>query len=606
MASPSLDEYDVIFAGAGTSGGVAAGRLAAADPSLKILLIEAGPHVREDDNFVQPAKCLSHLRPDNPIWKVHVSNVSEYLGGRSQIVTCPHVVGGSSSVNFTLYNRAVASDFDDWEQVHKNPGWGAKDLVPLLRKTETYQVAPGKDDIHGYSGPLKVSYGGKFTNVGRDFLDVAKGFDTAREHSDDPNNIYVSNVYGRMQKWIDGMTGKRSDVAHHYLYNHTNTTGLEILTGSLVKRVIFEGKRAVGVEYVPNPVFQPDADKTQVRTVRAKKLVVICAGTFGSPGILERSGIGAKDVLGKAGVPQIVDLPGVGEHYQDHSTLFPPYLATADSFTLDGIGRGDPEETAMWHQQWVKDGQGMMAHNGMDAGIKWRPNEEELKEIGPEFEQRWKEYFADKPDKPVFYFCPLSMFVGDPSSVPPRKYFCLGYFPAYPKGMGHVHINSGDDVHAALDFETAYCRAPEDMALLKYGYKLTREYARRMPCYEGEYTPHHPLFPSGSATLCAQNVAPVSVDAPRLVYTKEDDKALEAHLRKFVVTAWHFMGTCAMKPREQGGVVDCNLNVWGVEGLKVCDLSVPPSNVCANTYSTALLVGEKGAVIIGNELGIKA
>lgn len=90
---------------AGTSGGVAAGRLAAADPSLKILLIESGPHVKDDFNFVQPGKCLSHLRPDNPIWKVHVSNVSEYLGGRPQIVTCPHVVGGGSSVNCECSRR---------------------------------------------------------------------------------------------------------------------------------------------------------------------------------------------------------------------------------------------------------------------------------------------------------------------------------------------------------------------------------------------------------------------------------------------------------------------------------------------------------------------
>lgn len=116
-----------------------------------------------------------------------------------------------------MYNRAVASDFDDWEQVHKNPGWGAKDLVPLLKKvrkyptelqrsrepirtcfwqTEAYQVVPGKDDVHGYSGPLKVSYGGKFTNIGQDFLEVAKKFDPAREHTEDPNQIYKSNAYG--------------------------------------------------------------------------------------------------------------------------------------------------------------------------------------------------------------------------------------------------------------------------------------------------------------------------------------------------------------------------------------------------------------------------
>lgn len=604
MAAPSLDEYDIIFAGAGTAAGVAAGRLAAADPALRILLIESGPHVKDDFKFTQPGHCLSHLRPDNPIWKVHVSNVSEYLGGRPQVVTCAHVVGGGSSVNFTIYNRAVASDFDDWEQEYKNPGWGAADIVPLLKKTETYQVAPGKDDVHGYTGPLRVSHGGQFTNVGRDFLDVARAFDPARAHTDDPNQVYASNAYGRMQKFIDGETGRRSDVAHHYLYNHLQTTGLEILPGTLVKRVIFEGKRAVGVEYAANPIFQPDADKTQLRTVRAKRLVVVSAGTFGSPGILERSGIGAKDVLAKAGVEQVVDLPGVGENYQDHPTAFVPYLASPDTDTLDGIGRGDPEETSLWHEQWLKDGKGLLAHNGLDAAIKLRPNEAELKEIGPAFEQRWKDYFVDKPDKPVLFLCAMAMFIGDPTSVPPRKYFSMGYFLAYPKATGHVHITSADDLTAPLDFETAYGKAPEDMAVLKFGYKRGREFARRMACYAGEYTLNHPAFAATGGAACASDVQPVPADAPPLVYTAEDDAALEDYIRKFVVTAWHFMGTCAMKPREEGGVVDADLNVYGVEGLKVLDLSIPPSNVCANTYSTTLAIGEKGAVIIGRELGI--
>ena len=115
----------------------------------------------------------------------------------------------------------------------------------------------------------------------------------------------------------------------------------------------------------------------------------------------------------------------------------------------------------------------------MDAGVKLRPSAEELKDFGPEFEQRWKEYFADKPDKPVIFMCPLTMcvpvekspiwqlvwlsyiirFIGDPTSVPPRKYFCMGYFPGYPKATGHVHIKSADDLSAPLDFETAYCKA---------------------------------------------------------------------------------------------------------------------------------------------------
>nr|ALJ82900.1 alcohol oxidase [Irpex lacteus] len=605
MASPALTEYDVIFVGAGTSGGVAAGRLAVADPSLKILLVEAGPHVKDDEAFVQPAKCLSHLRADNPVFKVHVSEHSEFLG-RQQAVTVPHVVGGGSSVNFTIYNRAVASDFDDWEKVHENPGWGAKDLVPLLRKTENYQVAEGKDDVHGYGGPINVSYGGKFTNVGKDFLDVAKEFDKTRTSTDDPNAVIRdTNHYGRFQKFIDGKTGKRSDVAHHFLYNNLKTTGLEILTGTFVKRVIFENKRATGIEIIPNLTFQPNADATKSKVIRAKRLVVISSGTFGSPQVLERSGIGAKSILEKAGVTQLVDLPGVGENFQDHTTLFTTYHATPDSDTLDGIGRGDPEDLKQFGDQFWKDGTGIMAHNGVDGGIKYRPSAAELEAIGPDFKKRWDEYFVGKDDKPVLWMCQLSLFLGDPHSVPARKYFTIGFFAGYPVSTGHVHIKDGQNPDAAIDFEGAYVKRPEDMAVMKFGYKLGREFARRMQCYDGEFVPGHPEFPTGSEATVHTSAKPVPVGAPRINYTAEDDKALEAGIRKLVAPAWHFIGTNAMKPRERGGVVDPKLNVYGVEGLKVCDISILPSNVCANTYSTALLVGEKGAVIIAEELGIQ-
>ncbi|KAI0685099.1 hypothetical protein BC835DRAFT_1291050 [Cytidiella melzeri] len=610
MASPSLTEYDIIFVGAGTSGGVAAGRLAIADPSLKILLIEAGPHVKDDEAFVQPAKCLSHLRADNPVFKVHVSEHCEFLG-RKQVVTVPHVVGGGSSVNFTIYNRAVASDFDDWEKVHENTGWGAKDLVPLLKKTENYQVADGKDDVHGYGGPINVSYGGIMTNVGQDFLDVAKEFDRTRIITDDPNavtrttNDYGGNLTRSDFRFIDGKTGKRSDVAHNFVYNNQKDTGLEVLTGTFVKRVIFENKRATGVEIVPNLRFQPNADATETQIIGAKKLVVVSSGTFGSPQILERSGIGGKSILERAAVKQLVDLPGVGENFQDHTSLFVPYHATPDSDTLDGIGRGDPEDLKKFGDQFWKDGTGVMAHNGVDAGIKYRPSPTELEEIGPEFKKRWDEYFADKEDKSVLWMCQMSLLLGDPLSVPARKYFTMGMFVGYPISTGHVHIKDGQNPDEAVDFEGAYLKCPEDMAVIKFGYKRSREFARRMPCYEGEFVAAHPEFPEGSEATVHASAKPVPISAPCIKYTAEDDKALEAYIRKFVAAAWHFIGTCAMKPREKGGVVDNKLNVYGVEGLKVCDISILPSNVCANTYSTALVVGEKGAVIIAEELGLK-
>ncbi|KIJ66955.1 GMC oxidoreductase [Hydnomerulius pinastri MD-312] len=602
MSIPSQSEYDVIFAGGGAAACLAAGRLADADPTLKILVLEQGLHTRNIDAHTQPARYFSHLAPTSKTVTFNVGNPSEALGGRSLVTPSGRCVGGGSSVNFTMYTRAAASDYDDWETVHGNTGWGSKDLVPLLKKTETYQVKEG-EDTHGYSGPLKVSWGGVYTNVGRQFLDVASQFDKERGSIGDVNGLYKCNAYGRWQKWIDGETGRRSDVPHHFIYNKIHKN-LEVIDGKRVKRVIFEGNRATGVEYSGDLASCPDGDQT-VHTAKASRLVVLSAGTFGSPTILERSGIGAKAVLEGAGVEQLVDLPGVGENYQDHNVVFVPYLASEQAETLDALFRGEKEEEEKCVAQWVKEGKGLLAHNGLDAGVKLRPTAAELEELGPEFEERWKSYFANAPDKPVIWVGPVSAYLGDPSIASPRKYYSVGYFTQYPVSLGKVHIKSGSDHHAAPDFTPGFLSDPADLATLRWGYKVSRELARRMGIYRGEFLPGNPKFSEDATSVCKERDGPVDVNALPIAYTAEDDKAIEAYNRSYVQTAWHSLGTCAMKPREKGGVVDHRLNVFGVEGLKVADISICPGNVAANTYSTALVIGEKAAVLIGEDLGIK-
>ncbi|EKM52684.1 uncharacterized protein PHACADRAFT_126707 [Phanerochaete carnosa HHB-10118-sp] len=600
--SSAPTEFDVIFAGGGTAACLIASRLADADPTLRILIVESGGHVQDDLAHIQPARYLSHLAPTSKVVSFMVANPEPALQGRQTIVPCGNCVGGGSSVNFMMYTRAAASDYDDWETVFANPGWGSKDLIPLLKKTETYDVAPGKDDVHGYSGPLRVSYGGIFTNIGKQFLDVAAQWDPKRGVTDDPNNLFDVDKYGRWQKWIS-KSGMRSDVAHHFMYNkkHPNVT---LTVGHLVKRVLFERTRAVGFEYVQNPKVFPNAS-AEVLVAKAKRLVVLSAGAFGSPTILERSGIGARAVLEKAGVKQLVDLPGVGENYQDHPVIFAPYLASEDSETIDGIVRNQEADFGKWSTQWKKDGSGLMSSNALDAGIKLRPTAEELEAIGPAFTKKWEDYYLHAPDKGVMWFGPVSMLVGDPTMSPARKYLSVGYYVQHATSLGFVHIRDGTDPTALPEFETGFLKAADDLALLTWGYKRSREYARRMPSYRGEYVPNHPQFAEGSAALCRGEIQPVDVGAPDIVYTEEDEKAIDEYTRKAVQTAWHSLGTCAMKPRDKGGVVDSKLNVYGVQGLKVADLSIPPSNVAANTYSTTLVVAEKATVIIAEELGIQ-
>ncbi|KAI0629903.1 alcohol oxidase-like protein [Trametes polyzona] len=596
--------YDVIIAGGGTAGCVLAGRLAAADPLLSILVIEAGPTTRDDPLHTQPARYLYHLRPESHTVKFNVGRESASLGGRAPTVPCGQCLGGGSSVNFAMYTRAAASDYDDWATVYGNKGWGSADLLPLLRKCETYQI--NKDDVkptHGYSGPLKVSYGGYYTEVGQEFLNVAAQYDKTRGLTDDVNNLFECNKYGRWQKWIDEKTGTRSDVPHNYIYPQSSNTNLHIVTGYHVKRLILEGDVAVGVEYTANGRFHPDAG-AGVLMATARRLVVLSAGAFGSPAILERSGVGSSAVLSKLGIEQVVDLPGVGENYQDHQLLLVPYLAADSMHTLDGIIEGNAGLIDDWTRQWKENGTGLLATNGLESGIKIRPNRHDLDVIGEEFRQRWLSYYAPAPDKPVLWIATLSLLTGDRPNKIGGKYFSVGWFLQHPTSIGYVHITSADDVEAPADFHPGYLDSPEDMALHKWGYKRTREYARRLPSYRGEVKARHPAFSPSSQAAIEERDGPFPILTPDIEYSADDDRTLEDYIRKAVATAWHSLGTCAMKKREDKGVVDSRLNVYGVKNLKVADLSICPGNVAANTYSTAVLIGEKAAVIVAQDLGI--
>lgn len=635
-------QYDIIFAGAGTAACVAAGRLAAADPSLKILLVEAGPHTHGLDAHVQPYRYVSNLAPGSTTIGAYVSPPSPAVGDRPIVIVTGQCVGGASAINFMMYTRACASDYDDWNA----PGWSAEELLPLLKKTETYQEAPDQP-THGYDGPLKVSHGGHFTNVAQQFLDVAAKYDTERGAIDDLNALYECDGYGRWAKWIDKETGQRSDPARQYIYNQTGNSNLEIMANARVVRVLFEGDRASGVEYVAD-----DANSSGTRqVVHASRLVVLSAGAFGTPAILERSGIGSARVLEKVGVPVRVDLPGVGENYQDHHCMFIPYHAADDAETLDGLWRGEPEETAHWQKIYDEEGKGLMAHNGVDAGIKLRPTPAERAQMGPAFQDthpglgaqdmqpgegteahgaspltHWDATFARAPDRPVMALGCLSGLVGvDPSLALKGKYFVVGFYSFYPLSRGRVHIMSADDPRAPPAFEPgfledngtnvhpAYSAASADLDLLVWGYKRSRELARRLPVYRGELASAHPVFAADDAAGVEapgpvpmnSKRGPVPIDAPDIVYSAEDDAIIERWARRAVTTTWHSLGTCAMKARSDGGVVDARLNVYGVKGLKVADLSIPPSNVGANTCSTALVIGERAAVIIGEELGIE-
>ncbi|KAG8212846.1 hypothetical protein J3R82DRAFT_11163 [Butyriboletus roseoflavus] len=591
----SLD-FDVIFAGGefigGTTACVVAGRLAAADPSLKILIVESGQHSRDLPIHVHPCRYIENIALKTTTISFHVGKPSTHLDGRVPVFQSGRAVGGGSAVNFMMYVRGAASDYDNWEALG-NKGWGFNQLRSSKR-SHPYRI----DKPTVTQGPIQISAGGIDLGFGSQFLNVGSAYDPDRPQVDDNNDFKTANAYS-VSVLIRSTSGLTSFLSTSHVTRNPN---LKIVVGKRVKRVIIENGRAVGIEYTTDGISCQGSDEPV--TVKATKLVVVSAGAFGSPSILERSGIGAPSILEKNNIDVLVDLPGVGENYQDHFGVCAAFYASDETETMDDVW-SDPEAIAIRVKEWEENGTGKIAQNGIEAIVKVRPTVKQLRSAGPELQSRWERFFQHNPDKPMGIIAASAGFPLDHSMSVGRKILCTIYYILYPEAIGSAHITSGEDANSPLDFDPDIFSKAGDVAQLTLLYKMTRELLRRMPAYRGEVAAFHPKFPPGSPAACRESENPVPIDAPDIVYSDADDEAIAKFHRDTVLATWHSLGTCAMKPRSQGGVVDARLNVYGVEGLKVADMSICPTNVGNNTYSTALLIGEKAAAIIAEDLGVK-
>jgi len=594
-----IDEIDIIIAGGGTAGCIIAARIAEASPNLSVLVIEGGANNKDVPHIVNPVFYLQNLQPTTKTALFYKGNKAPQLADREPIVPCGGTLGGGSSINFMMYTRAQRSDFDSWN----TEGWTADEMWPHLKRLETYH-GPGKKEHHGYEGPISVSNGRfRAKTAEDDFIQACEA--AGVKEIEDLQNLDANNGVERWLRYVNPESGKRQDTAHTYLHpkledgQHPN---LHVLVESKVVRILFDDqKRAVGVEYTPNPEFQAVIGLTAhpVKAVKARKLVVVTCGACGTPPVLERSGLGDSKILSRAGVPIVEEIRGVGKDYQDHHLLLYPYRTNLEpDQTIDRIlsGRADVAEL-------VKNNDKVLSWNAIDISSKLRPTEEEVSALGSDFQQAWDRDFKEKPNRPLMLLGVIQCFLGDPASVPAGQYITTGTYTAYPYSRGHMHI-TGPKHDDALDFDVGFFNDAKDIDLKKqiWAYKKQREIVRRAKYYRGELAAGHPKFPEGSPAAAVELSEPLK-DIKDLVYSKEDDAAIEQFLRENVNTTWHSMATCKMAPRDQNGVVDPSLNVYGVKGLKLADLSIAPANVGANTNNTALAIGEKAAEIIIAELG---
>ncbi|UPX09532.1 Alcohol oxidase [Ascochyta rabiei] len=638
------DEVDIIVCGGGSCGCVVAGRLANLDHNLQVLLIEAGESNLNNPWVFRPGIYPRNMKLDSKTASFYYSRPSEWLDGRRAVVPCAHILGGGSSINFMMYTRASASDYDDFQA----KGWTTKELIPLMKKHETYQRSCGNRDLHGFEGPIKVSFGNYTYPIKDDFLRATES--QGIPFTDDLQDLTTAHGAEHWLKWINRDTGRRSDSAHGYIHStravHQN---LHLMTNNKVEKVVLEGDRAVGVKVVPTKPLSPG--QLTSRVIKARKQIIVSGGTLSSPLILQRSGIGDPEKLRKAGVKPLVDLPGVGLNFQDHYLTFSAFRAKPGVESFDDFVRGDPAVQKQVFDQWNLNGTGPLATNGIEAGVKIRPTEEELTMMDkwpcPEFRSGWDSYFKDKPDKPVMHYSVIAGWFGDHMVMPHGNFFSMFHFLEYPFSRGSTHITSPNP-YDAPDFDAGFMNDKRDMAPMVWGYIKSRETARRMDAYAGEVQSMHPFYAfdsparaldmdlsttnayalPGNLTAGIQHgswTMPLDIKkgkAPSpnflnsnsqhvledLHYTNEDIEHIVTWVKRHVETTWHSLGTCSMAPKNgnsivKHGVLDERLNVHGVKGLKVADLSICPDNVGCNTYSTALLIGEKCAVLTAEDLG---
>ncbi len=525
-------DVDYVIVGAGSAGSVLACRLSA-DPTVRVLVLEAGG----PDRGFWIRLPVGYFRTiyDTRYSRLFDTEPSEGTAGRNVVWPRGRIVGGSSSINGLIFIRGEPAGFDDWARAGA-AGWGYRDVLPAFKRIEHYER--GEDEYRGGSGELYVS------NLRNDhpwceaWVRAANEFGLPR--NDDFNGATTYGV-GAYQLTIRG--GWRESASRAFLHPSRARPNLELRTGAQVSRVLFEGNRAVGVEWI---------ERDGLHRVRAQCEVVLAAGAVQSPQVLQLSGVGPADLLRRHGIAVVADLPGVGRNLQDHYQAR-SIVRMREPRSLNDEVR-NPLRLASMGARWLFDRSGPLTVGaGQVGGGACSPYAD-----------------AGRPDL-QFNVMPLSV---DRPGTPLHRYsgFTASVWQCHPASRGTVEIVSTDP-HAAPRIEPRYLSEDLDRRTIVAGVRMLREiYAQR-----------------AFRDLVDAEVLP-GADA-------RDDRAILDFVRGNGGTVFHCTGTCRIGV-DRDAVVDPALRVRGVEGLRVVDASVMPQVTSANSNAASLMIGERGARLI--------
>jgi choline dehydrogenase len=530
-AMPHASHFDYVVVGAGSAGCVLADRLTASG-RYRVLLLEAGGHDRHF--WIHVPLGFGKLFDNARVNWLYKSEPEPELNNRRIIQPRGKVLGGSSSINGLLYIRGQHEDFDHWRQLG-NAGWAFTDVLPYFRRAEDQER--GADDLHGAGGPLAVSDVSEPHPLCEAFIAAAQQAGFPR--NDDFNGPSQEGA-GYFQ--LTAKNGRRWSTAVGYLRQARRRPNLAVVSDALATRVLFAGRRAIGVEY-------RQGETTHV--AHADGEVIVAGGAFNSPQLLQLSGLGPAALLRDHGIGVIADMPGVGADLQDHMQVRMHFRCTEPITMNDVINR--------WRHRYA-------------AGLRYFVSRKGLLTIGAGYAGAFLRTRPElaTPDVQIHFLIFSADTAG--AALHPFPGFMTSVCQLRPESRGFVRIKSNDP-QAPPAIQPRYLSARTDCDTVVAGLKLMRGVMNQPAMRRYIAEERQP------GENCAS-------DADLLAFARDNG-----------TTVYHPTSTCRMGS-DPTAVVDERLRVHGVERLRVIDASIMPTVVSGNTNAAAIMIGEKGADMV--------